>query len=99
MSEAVEETWHPPVTRLQLPALIVGAAGLVACVLAVFLGDATRHVLLRSWLWAYMFWLGLPMGCFGLLMLQHLTGGRWGLTIRRMLEAGAVMILPMAVLF
>lgn len=99
MSEVVEETWHPPVTRLQFPALIVGVAGLVVCLLAMFLGDATRNMLLRSWLWAYMFWLGLPAGCLGVLMLQHLTGGRWGLTIRRMLEAGAVMILPMAVLF
>ena len=93
------ETWHPSVSRIQRPALLVGLVGLALCVLAFFLGDESREMLLRSYLWAYMFWLGLPLGCFALLMLQHLTGGRWGLTVRRIVEAGAAMMPLMALLF
>ena len=32
-------------------------------------------------------------------MLHHLVGGAWGLTIRRPLEAGAMTLLPLAILF
>jgi len=36
-----------------------------------------------------MFWLGLSLGCLGLLMVQYLSGGFWGLSIRRVLEASS----------
>ena len=39
------------------------------------------------------------MGCSGLTMLHHLTGGSWGLVIRRPLESGASTVLPLALLF
>lgn len=41
-----------------------------------------------SYLTAYVFWTGLALGCLGLLMIHHLTGGGWGFLIRRFLEAG-----------
>ena len=44
---------------------------------------------LRSYLFAYLFWLGVAIGCQSILMIHHLSGGRWGLGIRRMLEAGS----------
>jgi hypothetical protein len=44
---------------------------------------------LRSYLFAFLFWIGLAIGCQSILMLHHLSGGRWGLGIRRMLEAGS----------
>src|SRR6185312_3518956 len=47
----------------------------------------------------YMFWTGLSLGCLGLLMMQYLSGGLWGLVIRRFLEAGANVLPMMAVLF
>ena len=48
---------------------------------------------------AYIFWFGIVLGSMALLMVQHLTGGAWGLVIRRPLEA-AVRTMPiMAVLF
>jgi hypothetical protein len=37
------------------------------------------------------------LGCLALLMLQHLTGGRWSLVIRRILEAGTRTLPVMAV--
>ena len=47
--------------------------------------DTTQF--LRSYLWAYWFWLGAAIGCGQLLMLYHLVGGAWGFLIQRILEA------------
>jgi hypothetical protein len=41
-----------------------------------------------------VFWLGFPLGCAAFLMVHHLTGGFWGLPIRRPLEA-ATRTLPL----
>src|SRR6516162_7447609 len=43
--------------------------------------------------------LGLTLGSLGLLMLQHLTGGIWGIVIRRPLEAASRNLPLMAALF
>jgi hypothetical protein len=51
----------------------------------------------RSYLWAYMFIVGLPGGCLAWLMLQYLTGGAWGVVVRRVCEA-AVRTLPLVAL-
>ena len=42
----------------------------------------------RSWLIGFLFCLGLSLGSLALLMLQHLSGGQWGLVGRRIFEAG-----------
>ena len=53
----------------------------------------------QAYLVAYMFWMGIVLGCLALLMVQHLSGGVWGIVLRRPFEA-AVRTLPyMAVLF
>jgi hypothetical protein len=69
---------------------------------AVSLGLAffhdTRAQFFHSYLLGFMFWLGLSLGSLAFLMIQYLTGGKWGMVIRRPLEA-AVRCLPlMAVL-
>lgn len=99
MSEAHVENWQPVVDRVQKPALLVGLIGLAICLAGLLFGEYSRATVFRSYLWAYMFWFGVPMGCLAILMLQHLTGGRWALVIRRILESGSRMILLMAVLF
>jgi hypothetical protein len=72
-----------PVQRL---ALAVGGAGLGACALgATWDPDQFFH----SYLLAFMTWLALGLGSLPLIMLHHLTGGRWGLVIQRMLEAAS----------
>jgi hypothetical protein len=80
---------------LQRRGLIVGAIGLVLGAVGVVLhpGD-----FLPSWLIGFLFFSGLSLGCLGLLMLQHMTGGQWGLVGRRVFEAGSRM-LPLAALF
>jgi hypothetical protein len=51
-----------------------------------------------SYLWALRYWQGLGLGCLGLLMLQHLTGGAWAAETRPALEAGALTLGPFALL-
>ncbi|MEO5968483.1 MAG: hypothetical protein ABIQ95_01040 [Bdellovibrionia bacterium] len=48
--------------------------------------NETRHFL-RSYLFSYLFWADLPLGAFPLLMIYHLTGGKWGAIVRKILEA------------
>jgi hypothetical protein len=47
---------------------------------------------LRSYLIGVFFWLGMGMGCLGLLMLHMVSGGAWGVMIRRACEAGTRVI-------
>jgi hypothetical protein len=85
--------------RVQKLALTAGAAGIVLCVLFALLMPHGRDQFFRSYLFAFVFWLMVPMGCVAILMLHHLTGGWWGYPIRRMLEAGSRTFALMAVLF
>ena len=48
---------------------------------------------LRSWLLGFIFWGGITIGGIGITMLQYLTGGAWGVVIRRFVEA-ASRVLP-----
>ena len=49
--------------------------------------DRRADVFWQSYLIAYIFWIGITLGSLGVLMVQHLSGGAWGLVARRMLEA------------
>lgn len=86
------------VDQFQRRALIVGIVAFVVCVVgAIF----NVEQFFRSYLLGYVFWLGITLGCFAILMLQHMSGGAWGLVIRRLLESAtrtfpllALMFLP-----
>jgi hypothetical protein len=80
----------------QKTCLIVGVAGMIACVAGYVMQP---EQLLRGYLIGLMLWLGLSLGCMALLMVQHLSGGLWGLSIRRVLEAASKGIPLMFVLF
>ena len=75
--------------------LTVSGAVLLSVCLAV--GFADRTEFFRSYLVAYLFWIGITLGSLALLMVQHLTGGRWALVIRRILEAGTRTLPLMAI--
>jgi hypothetical protein len=83
------------VGRLEKRALVVGVLGLVVSVV----GWITKpEDFFRSYLVAFLLVLGLSLGSLGLLMLQHLTGGHWGILIRRPLES-ATRVLWLVVAF
>src|SRR5256714_2057806 len=82
------------VSRVQQGALIAGVIGVVLCAIGAFKWPESFF---RSYLLAFMFILGLSLGSLGLLMLQHLTGGHWGIIIRRPLES-ATRSLPLVFL-
>src|ERR1035438_1831283 len=69
----------------QKRSLIVGVAGAILCVIGAV---TSLDQFLRGYLIAYILLLGLSLGCLALLMVQHLSGGLWGLVIRRVLEIG-----------
>jgi hypothetical protein len=90
------DTVRPQLDRVQRNALICGIIGaVVACVL----GLRGSQQFFRSYLFAYVYWVSIPLGCMAILMMHHLTGGWWGLPIRRILEAGTRTMQVMAVLF
>jgi hypothetical protein len=82
--------------RVQWQALAVGVIALVACVIGAFFSPTQFF---RAYLASYTFWLGIPLGSMVILMIYFLTGGAWGFTIRRALEAGMQTLPVMAVLF
>ncbi|HEY6050552.1 MAG TPA: hypothetical protein VIZ58_04835 [Thermoanaerobaculia bacterium] len=83
------------VSRARRPALVAGAAGILASAAGFAL---VPDRFFPSWLFACMFCLGLALGCQAVLMLNHVTGGAWGIPIRRSLEA-ATRTLPLVALF
>jgi hypothetical protein len=86
----------PSIARLQQRGLIVGAIGL----LAGLAGAAINlDQFFRSWLLGVLFILSFALGSLALLMLQHLSGGQWGLVARRIFEAGSRTLLVVALLF
>ena len=87
-------SFEPPnMSRFQSRALIVGVAGLILLLVGAFI-DLKQFF--QAYLIGFTFWAGIAVGSLALLMLQHLTGGGWGLVIRRVLEA-ATRTLPFVV--
>jgi hypothetical protein len=82
--------------RARTPALGVGIVCLIVCVIGAFF-DPDQFF--RAYLAAYIYVLGIAHGCFMLVMIYHLTGGAWGLLIRRIAEAGTRTLPLLAVLF
>jgi len=90
------ESIQPQLERVQKRAFMAGAIAIVLCVIFGFLN---KEQLLRSYLFAYIYWLTIPLGCTAILMLHNMTGGWWGYPIRRLLEAGTRTFSLMAILF
>jgi len=84
MSETGETTLG--LERLPMRLVLAGAVLLAICIAG---GIADKSEFFRSYLIAFLFWIGVTLGSLALLMVQHLTGGRWALVIRRILEAGS----------
>ena len=72
-------------------ALVIGAIFAVVALILAFLGQAQDGLgwdhLLRAWVLGMMLTFGLAVGGLALLMVQYCSGGKWGLLLRRPLEA------------
>jgi hypothetical protein len=91
-------TYSPPaadVDRARSRALIVGAVGLVGCAAGFLLA---RDHFFRAWLVAFMVFLSIGLGSMAAMMVQHLTGGAWGV-FRRIFEASSRTLPLLAILF
>ena len=70
----------------QMRALMVGIAFSLLAIVGAILG---WQQFLRSYLFGFLIWMGMGLGCLAILLLHHTVGGKWGMMIRRMCEAGA----------
>ena len=82
--------------RPRLALLVAGAAALAAVLaLAVWRRDGFFH----GYLAAFLLVVGVPLGALAILMVHHLTGGRWGWSVRPSLESALATLPLVAVLF
>jgi hypothetical protein len=84
----------PELRRYQRPLLVAGLAGLLVSGIG-WITNATQFY--QSYLLAYMFCLGVTLGCLALGMVHQLSGGAWGVVLRRPIGA-ATRVLPLMIL-
>jgi len=82
--------------RLARGAGVCGILALLVLGAAAFVDPGQT---LRSYLVAFVFWITIPLGCLAVLMIHHVTGGAWGVAVRRPLESAALTLPLMGVLF
>lgn len=94
------------VKRWRGRAILLALLFALLAVASFFIGhnDLAVDYVLRGWLMGLMICFGLTLGGLALLMVQHVSGGKWGLLIRRPLEAMTrtlplvfLMFLPVAI--
>jgi hypothetical protein len=100
--EELQAPWI--VAQYRRNAGIVGGLAALAAVIGVVMSSNSNDPLamtrfMRAYLVGFMFCCGLTLGSLALLMLQHVTGGKWGLVMRRIFEAGSRNLLPLALMF
>jgi hypothetical protein len=86
----------PELARVQHRFLLAAAAGTAICLIGAVL-DIDQF--LRSYLLAYMWCLGVTLGCLALGMVHQLSGGAWGVVIRRPIGAASRVLPVMTALF
>ena len=85
----------PSIAALQNKALGIGLVGIAASI-AGYLADPRAAT--ESYLLAFIYWIAFPLGSLGLMMVHHLSGGGWGMPVRRIFEASARTLPFMALL-
>jgi hypothetical protein len=85
--------------KYQHRSAFVGLIFLVLTIAGIFLPGGGMQQFLRSYLVGFWLWMGAGAGCLLILMTQYLTGGAWGVVIRRPLEAGSKTLYAFVFLF
>lgn len=96
LQRTIDELAGPRIQRLQNLAVGMAVVGLVLAGIGFLMNP---HAFYQSYLYAYMFWIGVTLGSLGFLLLHHAVGGGWGFLIRRFLEAASRMFPVMLILF
>jgi hypothetical protein len=86
-----------PLPGMKQFGMIAGVLGVVLAVAGYFMSGADRFF--QAYLVAYTFWMGVILGSMALTMVQYLTGGVWGIILRRPFEAAMRTLPVMTVLF
>jgi hypothetical protein len=87
----------PPVVKtIARRSLIVGVVFGVVAIIGAFMRPEEFY---RAYLLGFMCWLGVALGSMAILMIRHLTGGGWGMVIRRTLGAAMRTLPLLALLF
>jgi hypothetical protein len=76
----------PELRGIQLRLLLAGGAGALLALAGLW---SNPPQFFQSYLMAYMFCLGITLGCLALGMIHQLSGGAWGKLIRRPIGGGA----------
>src|SRR6478736_6699293 len=79
--------------------LPIAATGLVLLALSSLGYFSQPRQFFFSYLFGWLFWIGLSLGCLLVTMIHQLTGGRWGYPTRRFFEAGFMVLPLLALLF
>jgi hypothetical protein len=87
---------HDDLKRLWRPAVGIGFVLSIASIAGAF---SSPGDFFRSYLMGYLFWLGLTLGSLGIVMMQYLTAGAWGIMTRRALESATRTLPLLALLF
>jgi hypothetical protein len=90
------EEFRDRLGRLRMRSGAIGILGMMALAIGVF---NSPDQFFRSYLWTYIFLVGISVGCLAWLMCQYLTGGAWGVVIRRPAEAAACTLPLLAAFF
>src|SRR3954468_10276665 len=86
----------PELAGLQRRLLLAGAAGAAVSPVGLF---TNVQQFMQSYLMAYMLCLGVTLGCLALGMVHQLSGGAWGVVIRRPIGAASRTLPGVTLLF
>jgi hypothetical protein len=86
-----------PLHRVGRGALVASAAAAVLWIIGATIHGADQAF--RAYLVAWVYWTGAALGSVAILMINHVTGGAWGVAIRRFLEAMIGLFPVLALLF
>ena len=96
MSQAASQA-TPALNKLQTFGIGLAVLGLGGLLASFAMGGPAQFF--RSYLIGFVYVASFPLGCLAILCIQYLSGGQWGLIIRRILEAGAKTMPLLLVLF
>lgn len=77
-------------TRIGSAGLVLAVLGAIGLVAAGLTGGTDQF--LHAYLYGWIFWTSLTIGCFGLMLLQTIVRASWGFPVIRLFEAGSKMM-------